>query len=116
MMQQPESDDYVIGTGISHSVREFLETAFRHAGIENWQDYVEIDPRYFRPAEVEHLMANATKAREKLGWAPKTTFAELVKIMVDEDLKPIQRNAMISFADLASPQQRTSQNGYDEKL
>jgi GDPmannose 4,6-dehydratase len=91
MMQHNEPDDYVIGTGESHLVREFLETAFRHAGIENWQDYVEIDQRYFRPAEVEHLMADPTKAREKLGWAPKTTFSELVKIMVDEDLKPLKR-------------------------
>ncbi|MBI3442677.1 MAG: GDP-mannose 4,6-dehydratase [Candidatus Sungbacteria bacterium] len=90
MMQQNEAEDYVIGTGISHSVREFLETAFRHADIENWRDYVEIDPRYFRPAEVEHLMADTAKAREKLGWAPKTTFSELVKIMVDEDLKPLR--------------------------
>lgn len=89
-MQQSEPDDYVIGTGESHSVAEFLETAFRHAGIENWRDYVEIDPRYFRPSEVEHLLADTTKAREKLGWAPKTTFSELVKIMVDEDLKHIQ--------------------------
>lgn len=90
MMQQPEPDDYVIGTGESHSVAEFLETAFRHAGIENWRDYVEIDPRYFRPSEVEHLLADTTKAREKLGWKPKTTFSELVKIMVDEDLKPLK--------------------------
>lgn len=90
MMQQDEPDDYVIGTGESHSVREFLEAAFHHAGIDNWQEYVEIDPRYFRPAEVEHLLADSSKAREKLGWAPKTSFSELVKIMVDEDLKPFK--------------------------
>lgn len=87
MLQQPEPDDYVIGTGESHSVKEFVEMAFRHAGIENWEDYIGIDPRYHRPAEVESLIADITKAKEKLGWRPKTNFENLVKIMVEHDLK-----------------------------
>lgn len=87
MLQQSEPDDYVIGTSESHSVREFVEMAFRCIGIENWQDYVGIDPHYYRPAEVENLIADITKAKEKLGWAPKTNFENLVKIMVEHDLK-----------------------------
>jgi GDPmannose 4,6-dehydratase len=87
MMQQKEPDDYVIGTGESHSVREFVEAAFREAGIPEWERYVEIDPRYYRPAEVENLVADPRKAKEKLGWEAKTKFADLVKIMVDAELK-----------------------------
>ena len=86
MLQQDEPDDYVIATNETHSVREFLEVAFAHAGLE-WQKYVEIDPRYFRPAEVDLLIGDASKAKKKLGWEPKTKFAELVKIMVDADMK-----------------------------
>jgi len=87
MMQQKEPDDYVIGTGESHSVREFVEAAFKHAGISNWRDYIEIDLRYFRPSEVENLIANPQKAKEKLGWEVKTKFKDLVRIMVKADLK-----------------------------
>ncbi|KKR75570.1 MAG: GDP-mannose 4,6-dehydratase [Parcubacteria group bacterium GW2011_GWB2_40_8] len=87
MLQQPAPDDYVIGTGESHSVGEFVEVAFRRAGIENWRDYVGIDPCYYRPAEVESLIADIRKAKEKLGWSPKTDFQELVKIMTEHDLK-----------------------------
>lgn len=87
MMQQKEPDDYVIGTGESHSVREFVESAFKEAGISNWQDYIGIDSRYYRPTEVENLVADASKAKEKLGWKVKTKFKDLVKIMVDADLK-----------------------------
>jgi GDPmannose 4,6-dehydratase len=76
----------VIGTGESHSVRDFVETAFSHAGLD-WQEYVEIDPKYFRPTEVDNLIADTSKAREKLSWKPATTFEELVKLMVDEDLE-----------------------------
>ncbi|HIE13030.1 MAG TPA: GDP-mannose 4,6-dehydratase [Desulfotomaculum sp.] len=86
MLQQDEPDDYVIGTGESHSVREFLEEAFSYAGLD-WREYVEIDPRYFRPTEVEFLLADASKAREKLGWSPRVTFKELVRIMVDADVE-----------------------------
>ena len=87
MLQQSTPDDYVIGTGESHSVREFLEEAFKYVGINNWQDYIEIDPRYFRPTEVENLIADASKAKEKLGWEAKTKFYDLVKIMMDTELR-----------------------------
>ena len=87
MMQQSQPDDYVIGTGQSHSVREFVEAAFRHAGIDNWQDYVEVDHKYFRPSEVEHLVADPSKAKAKLGWEAKTKFFDLVRLMVEADLK-----------------------------
>ncbi|MDP2933382.1 MAG: GDP-mannose 4,6-dehydratase [bacterium] len=90
MMQQPEADDYVIGTGESHTVKEFVEASFKAAGISNWQDYIGIDPRYYRPSEVENLIADTSKAKEKLGWQAKTPFTELVKIMVDHDLKHAQ--------------------------
>ncbi len=91
MLQQAEPDDYVIATGETHSVREFLEEAFRHAGLD-WQKHVEIDPRYFRPAEVDVLIGDASKARKKLGWAPKVKFHELVRLMVDEDLRRLKQH------------------------
>jgi GDPmannose 4,6-dehydratase len=90
MLQQEEPDDYVIGTGEAHSVREFVEEAFAYVGLD-WQEYVEVDPRYFRPLEVEHLLADPSKAREKLGWTPKVSFKELVRIMVDADLEALGR-------------------------
>jgi len=86
ILQQPEPDDFVIGTGKSHSVKEFVEAAFRAVGIEDWKKYVEIDPRYYRPSEVDNLVADATKAKEKLGWQPKVDFETLVKKMVKHDL------------------------------
>ena len=89
MLQQPEGDDYVVATGETHSVREFLEVAFGHAGLD-WKKHVEIDPRYYRPAEVDLLIGDPSKAKKKLGWVPKTTFAELTKLMVDADLKALQ--------------------------
>jgi GDPmannose 4,6-dehydratase len=89
MMQQDESDDYVVATGETHSVREFLEVAFEHVGL-NYQDYVEIDPRYFRPAEVDLLIGDPTKAKEKLGWEPKTKFEDLTRLMVESDLKHLR--------------------------
>jgi GDPmannose 4,6-dehydratase len=88
MLQQPDPDDYVIGTGESHSVREFVEEAFSYAGLD-WRAHVEVDPRYFRPTEVQGLRADASKARAKLGWAPRVRFKELVHIMVDADLEAI---------------------------
>jgi GDPmannose 4,6-dehydratase len=91
MLQQPGPDDYVIGTGESHSVREFVDAAFRHAGITDWERYVGIDPRYYRPTEVEHLVADPRKAKEKLGWEAKTKFADIVRIMMDADTKKISR-------------------------
>jgi GDPmannose 4,6-dehydratase len=86
ILQQDEPEDYVIATGVSHSVREFLDVAFAYIGIDDWSRYVEVDPRLFRPAEVEYLLGDATKARQKLGWTPKTTFEELVHMMVEHDL------------------------------
>jgi GDPmannose 4,6-dehydratase len=86
MMQQPEPDDYVIATGETHSVREFAEVAFSHAGLD-WDKYVEIDPRYFRPTEVDVLQGDASRAQAKLGWQPKTGFQDLVKLMVDADIR-----------------------------
>jgi GDPmannose 4,6-dehydratase len=86
MLQQEQPDDYVVATGETHSVREFLEEAFSLVNLD-WEKYVEIDPRYFRPAEVDLLLGDATKAKQKLGWTPKTSFKELVRIMVEADLK-----------------------------
>ena len=91
MLQQDVPDDYVIATGETHSVREFCEEAFRHVGLD-WEQYVEIDPRYFRPAEVDLLIGDASKAEKKLGWKPKTHFKELVRIMVDADLEELKSN------------------------
>jgi GDPmannose 4,6-dehydratase len=88
ILQQDKPEDYVIGTGESHSVKEFLEASFRYAGLD-WKEYVKIDPRYTRPTEVEHLRADYSKAREKLGWEPKISFVELVKIMVDNDMESL---------------------------
>ena len=85
MLQQPRPDDYVVATGETHSVREFLEEAFAHVGLE-WQDYVKVDPKYFRPAEVDVLLGDPTKARSVLGWKPKVSFKELVRLMVEADL------------------------------
>ena len=86
MLQQERAEDYVIGTGETHSVKEFLEEVFNYAGLD-WKEYVEIDSRYFRLTEVELLLADSSKARKELGWSPRITFKELVKIMVDSDLE-----------------------------
>lgn len=86
MLQQETPDDYVVGTGESHSIREFLDEAFGYVGL-NWHDYVKIDPRYFRPTEVDYLMADPSKAKRLLGWEPRIKFHELVRIMVDADLE-----------------------------
>jgi hypothetical protein len=90
MLQQDEPDDYVIATGETHSVREFLDEAFGHLDLD-WKQYVEIDPRYFRPAEVDLLIGDSTKARQKLGWEPKITFKELARMMVDADLADLKK-------------------------
>jgi len=89
MLQQDEPDDYVIATGESHSVKEFLEEAFKYKGLD-WREHVEIDSRYFRPTEVDSLLGDASKARRKLGWEPKVKFNELVKLMVDADIKDLE--------------------------
>ena len=87
MLQQDKPDDYVISTGESHSVREFVEEAFNLAGIDNWKKYVVIDERYKRPTEVDYLLGDSSKARRKLGWKPKVKFKELVRIMFEHDCK-----------------------------
>ncbi len=86
MLQQDEPNDYVLGTGETHSVKEFVEEAFAYVALD-WKQYVKSDPRYFRPAEVDVLIADAAKAREQLGWEPKISFRELVRIMVDADME-----------------------------
>ena len=85
MLQQDKPDDYVVATNETHSIREFLDLAFGHAGLD-WHKHVEIDPRYFRPTEVDLLIGDYSKAKKQLGWEPKTKFADLVKLMVDADL------------------------------
>jgi GDPmannose 4,6-dehydratase len=90
MLQQDEPDDYVIATGETHSVREFCEIAFAHVGLD-YRDFVVEDPQFYRPAEVNLLIGDATKARQKLGWKPETTFRQLVERMVDADLENQKR-------------------------
>jgi GDPmannose 4,6-dehydratase len=85
MLQQDQPDDYVVATGLSHSVQNLVETAFAHVGL-NWRDFVKQDPRFLRPAEVDLLIGDATKARNALGWAPTVDFTALVGSMVDADL------------------------------
>jgi len=89
MLQQDKPDDYVISTGKTHTVKEFAELAFKHAGL-NWEDYVKTDESLFRPAEVHELKGDYSKARKILGWKPKVDFENLVKMMVDEDLKRLK--------------------------
>ena len=86
MLQQEKADDYVIGTGETHSVEEFLKEAFDYAGLD-WKEHTKIDPKYFRPTEVDELVADASKARKELGWEPKIAFKELVRIMIDADME-----------------------------
>jgi len=86
MLQQDKADDYIIATGETHSVREFCELAFSYVGLD-YQKYVQTDPKYFRPTEVDFLVGDPSKARERLGWESKTRFVKLVKLMVDADLE-----------------------------
>jgi GDPmannose 4,6-dehydratase len=86
MLQQPEPDDYVVATGEMHSVREFVELAFSLVD-RDWREFVEIDPRYFRPTEVDELCGDASKARERLGWEPRTAFTDIVRLMLESDLR-----------------------------
>jgi GDPmannose 4,6-dehydratase len=90
MLQQPEADDYVISTGETHPVREYLDVAFNHVGISDWEKHVFQDPQFFRPAEVDLLVGDASKAKNVLGWTPTVAFAELVAIMVDADLERVR--------------------------
>ena len=89
MLQQDQPDDYVIATGETHSVRELCDVAFRHLGL-NWQDHVVVDPKFYRPAEVDLLIGDPSKAGKKLGWEPKVGFQELVTMMVDSDMQELK--------------------------
>jgi GDPmannose 4,6-dehydratase len=86
MLQQGSGDDYVISTGETHSIRELLDVAFAHAGIDDWSPHVVLNPAYLRPAEVDLLIGDCSKAREALGWAPKVGFGDMIRMMVDADL------------------------------
>ena len=112
MLQQEEPDDYVIGTGECHSVDEFLQEAFGYAGLD-YREYVKIDQRYFRPTETEVIVADPSKAREKLGWKPKITFKELVRIMVDADMSAIGLNPIGEGKAILS---RNGPNTFDRAL
>jgi GDPmannose 4,6-dehydratase len=92
MLQQSNADDYVIATGVSHSVRDLVVTAFGHAGLD-WQKHVRLDPALIRPAEVDHLIGDAAKARKELNWTPSVSFQGLVKMMVDADLERLARTS-----------------------
>jgi GDPmannose 4,6-dehydratase len=87
MLQQPEPADYVVATGETHTIREFVERAFAEVGIDDWERYVRQDDRFMRPAEVDLLIGDASKARTELGWEPEVDFAQLVKLMVAHDLQ-----------------------------
>ncbi|GIW77803.1 MAG: hypothetical protein KatS3mg104_2866 [Phycisphaerae bacterium] len=95
MLQQDHGDDYVVATGETYSVREFLDEVFKHIDLD-WRDFVEIDPRYFRPAEVDLLLGDATKAREKLGWKPKVTMQGLAKMMIEADWELAKKEAYLA--------------------
>jgi GDPmannose 4,6-dehydratase len=92
MLQQERPEDFVVGTGEVRTVREFVQAAFAHVNLD-WRDYVVTDPRYYRPTEVAHLLADASKAKSKLGWVPRVTFEELVRIMVEHDLRALRGDA-----------------------
>ena len=102
MLQQDEPDDYVVATGQAHTVREFCERAFGRVGLD-YRDFVDIDPRYYRPAEVDLLLGDPGKAREKLGWTPRVGFDELVAMMVDHDLERAARERTLREAGHALP-------------
>lgn len=95
MLQQDQPDDYVIATGEAHSVQEFVEVAFSHVGLD-WQKHVGVDPRYLRPAEVDHLIGDPAKAKKELGWEPSVNFRQLVTMMVDADIERIKSGQLIA--------------------
>ena len=95
MLQQDEPDDYVISTGLTHSVKDLLQIAFDYVNL-NWKDYVVVDPKFVRPAEVKLLLGDPSKARKKLGWKPKISFEELVRMMVEADLEKVKNNIHLS--------------------
>jgi GDPmannose 4,6-dehydratase len=101
MLQAQEASDYVIATGETHSVREFLDEAFGYLDLD-WKQHVEIDPRYFRPTEVDLLLGDASKARKILGWEPKVGFRELIRIMIDHDLRLAEEEMTLKTANTIS--------------
>ncbi len=103
ILQQEKPDDYVVGTGIAHSVRELCEAAFEHVGLD-WKNYVKVDKKFFRPAEVDHLIADASKARKALGWKPKVDFQHLVQMMVDSDIERLKSNGGRSNSGVSGSQ------------
>jgi GDPmannose 4,6-dehydratase len=103
MLQQDVADDFVIATGETHSVREFAQIAFDHVGLD-YQEYVTVDPKFFRPAEVHLLLGDSAKARKQLGWEPEYSFRQLVEEMVDEDLSRLENSAPAVQALLAAVQ------------
>ncbi|KAL1199730.1 GDP-mannose 4,6 dehydratase 2 [Cardamine amara subsp. amara] len=105
MLQQEKPDDYVVATEEAHTVEEFLEVSFGYLGL-NWKDHVEIDPRYFRPTEVDNLKGDASKAKKVLGWTPKVGFEKLVKMMVDQDLKIAEREKLLVDAGFIAAEQQ----------
>jgi GDPmannose 4,6-dehydratase len=107
MLQQDRPDDYVIATGESHSVRDLVQVAFEHVGLD-WEKYVKIDPRYFRPSEVDHLHGDASKAKTRLGWSPRVGFRDLVKMMVEHDLELARQEKTLRDAGHA-PSRREAQ-------
>ena len=92
MLQQNEPDNFIISSGEVHSIKEFLKLAFEHVGISNWESYIEIDKRFFRPLDLTHLYGHSGKAKKILGWKAKTSFEDIVKMMVDSDLKYYQKD------------------------
>ncbi|MPZ17073.1 MAG: GDP-mannose 4,6-dehydratase [Luteitalea sp.] len=101
MLQQDQPDDYVVASGVTHSVRELVEVAFGHAGLD-WREHVVVDPQFHRPAEVDLLVGDATKARSELGWEPTVDFKTLVMMMVDADLERLRRRQLVSSTSAAS--------------
>jgi GDPmannose 4,6-dehydratase len=107
MLQQDAPGDYVVATGESHSVQEFLEASFERAGLD-WRKHVKIDPTYFRPSEVDHLRGDSSKTRAQLGWTPKVSFQELVRLMVDGDLELARRERTLADAGYGTTQTATA--------
>ena len=98
MLQQKNPDDFVIATGETHTVKEFAELAFKHVGL-NYEEFVKIDKKYFRPNEVEYLLGDYSKAKKILNWEPKTSFSQLVEMMVESDLKDAKREKVLLKRD-----------------
>jgi GDPmannose 4,6-dehydratase len=107
MLQEQRPDDYVIGTGQTHSVEEFVTIAFDHAGLD-WRKHVIVDPQFYRPAEVDLLLANPTKAETQLGWQPKVSFEQLVRMMVDSDIAGLKRSTATRDATPGMPRQKAA--------